>query len=248
MKALILAAGLGTRMMPLTANVPKALLLLNGSTLLEIVIRKLAREGFRDIIINVHHHAGQVREFLKQFHLHGVNISISDESELLLDTGGAIRKASWFLDGSDPFLVHNVDVISDIDLRALLDDHIRHRRLATLSVIDRESRRYFLFDEELRLKGWMNTVTGEIRWAGSPIPHTNPLAFSGIHIIDPGIFRLMNEGGRFSIIDTYLKLAVTENIAGYRQDGMTWFDMGKPEQFEKMPAFLKDHPEYLPGS
>jgi len=244
LKALILAAGLGTRLMPLTATTPKALVSINGITLLEIAIRKLAGEGFNDIIVNVHHHASQVKEFLWRHHFQNVTISISDESDELLDTGGAILKARWFLDGKEPFLVHNVDVISDIRLKSLLDEHIKRGGLATLSVSDRQTRRYFLFDGYLKLNGWKDTSTGETRWAGDPVQQAQPLAFSGIHMINPEIFRLMEEKGRFSIIDTYLRLAKTKPIYGYLQAGQTWFDLGKPEQLEAVSRFLTNHPEY----
>ena len=242
---MILAAGLGTRLMPLTATTPKALVSINGITLLEIALRKLARGGFTDIIVNVHHHANLVKEFLDRTHLQNVKVSISDESEQLLDTGGAILKARWFLDGNEPFLVHNVDVISDISLKSLLDEHFKRRGLATLSIIDRKTRRYFLFDDTLRLKGWTDSSTGETRWAGDPVKDARRLAFSGIHMINPEIFRLMKEQGRFSIIDTYLRLAEMNSIYGYLQPGQTWFDLGKPDQLSAVSKFLNDHPEYI---
>ncbi len=246
MKALILAAGLGTRLMPLTASVPKALVSINGITLLELAIRRLAREGFKDIIVNVHHHAGHVKEFLKLNHFTGVHISVSDESDQLLDTGGAILKARYFLDGKEPFLVHNVDVISDISLKGLLAAHLDRGGLATLSVSDRQTRRYFLFDDEMKLAGWTDTTSGDTRWAAGPVHDAIKLAFSGIHIIDPGIFTLIKEQGKFSIIDAYLNLARTRSIYGFLQPGPNWFDLGKPDQLESASGFLKDHPEIMP--
>ena len=245
MKALILAAGLGTRLLPLTAGIPKALVSINGITLLEITIRKLAREGFSNIIVNVHHHSAQVMEFLKRNQFHGTNISVSDESGQLLDTGGAIFKARWFLDGKDPFLVHNVDIISDISLQSVLAEHMAKGGLATLSVSHRQTKRYFLFEDILRLRGWTDTSSGEIKWAGNPIKQPQQLAFNGIHIINPEIFSLIDEEGRFSIIDTYLKLAGEHPIFGHVQSGKTWFDLGKPDQLEIVASFLKDHPEYI---
>ena len=245
MKALILAAGLGTRLMPLTADIPKALVSINGFTLLELAIRKLAREGFSEIIVNVHHHARLVMEFLNHHHFRGVQISISDESDQLLDTGGAILKARWFLDGKEPFLVHNVDVISDVSLKAMLSEHNLRGGLATLSVSDRQTRRYFIFDDTLKLVGWKDSSSGEIRWAGEPMLKAHPLAFSGIHVISPEIFRLMEEEGRFSIVDTYLRIAAKNAIFGYLQPGQTWFDLGKPGQVEAVSRFLSDHPEYF---
>ena len=247
MKALILAAGLGTRLMPLTESIPKALLKLNGTTLLEIAIRKLASEGFNEIIVNVHHHAGQVIEFLSKNPFKDLKIAISDETEELLDTGGAILKARWFLDGEKPFAVHNVDIISNISFHKLLADHLEKGSLATLSVMDRQTKRYFLFDETLRLNGWTDTSTGEIQWAGEEPPFAINLAFSGIHIISPEIFSLMNESGKFSIIGTYLKLAATHPIYGSKQESITWFDLGKPEQIEAVSAFLKENPDFIPA-
>jgi N-acetyl-alpha-D-muramate 1-phosphate uridylyltransferase len=244
LKALILAAGLGTRLRPLTDDTPKALVSINGVTLLEIAIRKIAREGFNDIIVNVHHHAGQVIEFLKHRRFPDVNISISDESSQLLDTGGAILKARWFLDGKDPFLVHNVDIISDISLQTVLTAHLAKGGLATLSVSDRQTKRYFLFDDDLKLKGWTDMSTGEIRWAGEAIQEARQLAFNGIHIISPEIFNLIKEEGKFSIIGTYLGLADKHPIFGQIQPGKTWFDLGKPDQLGIVSGFLADHPEY----
>lgn len=248
MKALILAAGLGTRLMPLTSTTPKALVKVNGMTLLEITVRKLAAAGFNEIIVNVHHHANQVIDFLNGFLLPGTYIAISDETEQLLDTGGAILKARWFLDGKEPFLVHNVDVISNTSLHQLHSDHINRRALATLSVMERQTRRYFLFDRDLRLCGWTDTSTGEIQWADKPDLEVKKLAFSGIHMISPEIFNVLEEKGRFSVIDSYLKLASKYLIYGHVQDGLTWFDLGKPEQIEVVSKFLNDHPDFIPGS
>lgn len=244
---MILAAGLGTRLMPLTAHTPKALVRVNGITLLELAIRKLASHGFNEIIVNVHHHAGQVVEYLEMNPFGDVTISISDEREQLLDTGGAILKAKWFLDGNEPFLVHNVDVISDINLKTMLDEHQKRGSLATLSVMDRVTKRYFLFDDELRLSGWTDTSTGEIRGIGGSFAQANQMAFSGIHIISPEIFELIQAKGRFSIIDTYLDLTANYPIHGYMQPGMTWFDLGKPEQVEIVSRYLSDHPEFQPS-
>jgi N-acetyl-alpha-D-muramate 1-phosphate uridylyltransferase len=238
LKALILAAGLGTRLRPLTASTPKALVSINGVTLLEIAIRKLSKEGFNDIIVNVHHHADQVIDFLKHHRFPDASISISDESSELLDTGGAILKARWFLDGKEPFLVHNVDIISDISLQTVFNAHIAKGGLATLSVSDRQTKRYFLFDDDLKLKGWTDTSTGEIRWAGDAVQGARQLAFNGIHIISPEIFSLIKEKGKFSIISTYLGLADKHPIFGQIQTGKTWFDLGKPDQLGIAAKFL----------
>lgn len=243
MKALILAAGLGTRLYPLTADTPKALVQVNGMTMLERAIRKLASAGFNEIVVNVHHHAEKIKDFLRDLDLPGITTAISDESDLLLDTGGAILKARPFLDDRDPFLVHNVDVISNIDLQALLTDHLECGNMATLSVIDRPTKRYFLFDSEMGLRGWTDTSTGEIRWTGRPAVNVSRLAFSGIHIISPAFFKVLRQSGRFSIIQTYLDMAVQHPIRGHTQEGAVWFDLGKPEQLTMASEYIKNHPE-----
>lgn len=247
MKALILAAGLGTRLMPLTANIPKALVKVKGITLLELVINKLVRSGISEIIVNVHHHASKVIEFLEQSNFPGAKIAISDESDELLDTGGAILKAKWFLDGEEPFLVHNVDVISDIDLHAFLDEHYKRDGLATISVGERHTKRYFLFDSTLRLAGWTDTSKNLVRWAAGPIEGERALAFSGIHIINPEIFGMLEGNRKFSIIDAYLRIAKSESIFGYIQPEQVWFDVGKPDQLEMVANYLDSHPEFYTG-
>jgi NDP-sugar pyrophosphorylase family protein len=247
LKALILAAGLGTRLMPLTTHTPKALVKVNGMTLLEIAIRRLASQGFNEIIVNVHHHADQVINYLEMSQFENVQIAISNETDQLLDTGGAILKAKWFLNGKEPFLVHNVDVISNLSLKTILTEHKDRNALATLSVIDRVTKRYFLFDDGLRLRGWTDTSNGEIRMAGGSDFTLRKLAFSGIHVISPGIFNLIEEQGRFSVIDTYLKLAADHPIHGFLQPGMTWFDLGKPDQIATVSTYLADHTEIQDG-
>jgi N-acetyl-alpha-D-muramate 1-phosphate uridylyltransferase len=245
LKAIILAAGLGTRLMPMTIATPKALVKINSIPMLELVIRKLAKEGCTDIIVNVHHLAGQVMEFIAGQDFPGVNISISDESRQLLDTGGAILKARWFLDGNEAFLVHNVDVMSDISLKSLLAEHRERGGLVTLPVLDRPTKRYFLFDDDLRLRGWTDTSSGETRWAGAAVENSRMLAFSGIHVISPEIFSLMKEKGTFSIIGTYLNLAGERSIYGSLQTGHTWFDLGKPDQLKFAENHLKANPEFM---
>jgi len=243
LKALILAAGLGSRLMPLTSDTPKALINVNGITLLERAIRKAAKAGFDDIIVNVHHFAGQIIDFLNASHFEGVKLAISDESDILLDTGGAIRKARWFLDGHEPFLVHNVDIISNIDLASMLSYHVDQQNLATLSVMDRKTSRYFLFDKAFRLKGWKDIYNGKLRWVDGPKKDLTALAFSGIHLLNPEIFDLLKESGRFSIVDAYLRLALQHQIHAYLQQDFTWFDIGKPDQLEKASEYLATHPE-----
>lgn len=240
---MILAAGLGTRLMPLTSGTPKALVKLNGIPLLALAIGKLRQSGFSEIIVNIHHHALQVREFLDQPGYR--DISISDESGELLETGGGILKARWFLEGKDPFVVFNVDVISSVDLKKMFSQHIRSNALATLAVSERDSGRYFLFDQSLNLCGWKNARDGHTRWTAQPVPRSVPLAFSGIHVISPEIFGLFNETGRFSIVETYLRLAADYPIKAFNHTGEIWFDLGKPEQIDLVSEFLKSHPEFI---
>jgi NDP-sugar pyrophosphorylase family protein len=246
MKAMILAAGLGTRLMPLTRNTPKALVRINGIPLLELALKKLVREGFDEIIVNVHHFAGEVINYLSEAEIGEAIIGISDESGQLLDTGGGILNASWFLEGDEPFLVYNVDVVSDIDLGRMFARHRQTAALATLAVRSRPSGRYLLFDGHHRLCGWEDAQNQQIRWAGQPAGGFQRMAFSGIHVISPEIFPLFTESGTFSIIETYLRLAGEHLIAGfYHTDDSAWFDAGKPDQLERISEFLSHHPEYL---
>ena len=229
MKAMILAAGMGTRLLPLTEHTPKALIRAGGVSLLERLIIRLKEQGFRQLVINVHHHAGQIIDFLEEKDHFGLQIDISDESGLLLDTGGAILRAAPLLGNDSPFLVHNVDVISGIDLAGLYRSHLRHQALATLAVRNRETTRYLLFNDKLCLRGWENPATGE-RIPSTPEKEAVVrLAFSGIHVISPGIFSLFTETGRFSIIGTYLRLCREHPIRAYRHDEGLWIDAGKPE-------------------
>jgi NDP-sugar pyrophosphorylase family protein len=231
MKAMILAAGLGSRLRPLTDSRPKVLLDAGPYTLLEFAIRKLKAAGFDELIINVHHLAPMVVSYLKKNHNFGCRIVISDESESLLDTGGGISKASWFFDDGKPFLVYNADIVGDMDLMDFYNQHLEYNGLATLSVRQRKTSRYLLFNSEMRLCGWENTESGEKRIA---IPETETFAypFSGVHVIDPLIFNYMNKG-RFSIIDTYLELANQQLIKGWVDNSKLWADAGKPDSLEK---------------
>lgn len=236
---MIFAAGLGTRLRPYTETLPKALVPVAGVPMLEILIKHLQKSGINDILVNVHHFAGQVIEFLKQNNNFGANITISNEEDLLLDTGGGLKKASWFFNDEQPFLVQNVDVISDLDYKQMLDFHIKNNALATLAVCDRETSRYFLFDEQMQICGWENTKTGEIRITRPESQKLARFAFSGIHIIDPAIFNSIKNEGKFSIVDTYLELASTNKIKGFEHNPENWLDMGKPEELKKAEALLE---------
>lgn len=224
---MILAAGLGTRLKPLTDTRPKVLLNAGPYTLLEFAIRKLKSAGFDELIINVHHFAPMVMDYLHKNNNFGCRISISDESEALLDTGGALAKAAWFFDDNQPFLVYNADIVGNMNLEEFYRLHLAGESLATLSVRSRKTSRYLLFDNNMRLCGWENTTTGEKRVA-IPTVETQAFAFSGIHAISPQLLPLLDTG-RFSIIDTYLKLAATHCIAGWVDQSTLWADAGKPE-------------------
>lgn len=236
MKAMIFAAGLGTRLKPLTDNCPKALVEVNGTPLLEIVIRKLKHYGFNDIIVNVHHFADKIETFLEANHNFGINITISDERDELLDTGGGLKKTAPFFNDNQPFLVYNVDILSNINLKALYDYHTGTKALATLAVSNRNTSRYLLFDNDNTLSGWQNIKTNEAIIKRGQQKDLTPLAFSGIHIIDPKIFSLINQKGKFSITPLYLELAEKHAIKGYIHTNDFWLDAGKPESLERASA------------
>lgn len=229
MKAMILAAGLGTRLRPMTDHTPKALLQAGPYTLLQFAILKLKNAGFTDLIVNVHHHADLVIAYLAENHNFDCSITISDERDQLLDTGGGIKKAAWFFSDEQPFLVYNVDIVTGLNLRQLYQHHIDSHNLATLVVRRRKTSRYLLFDEFMQLKAWENMATGEKRIVQMTREPLNPYAFSGIHVISPGIFGMMEQHDRFSIIDTYLRVAATKPVGGYFDDSPLWADAGKPD-------------------
>ena len=286
MKAMILAAGLGTRLRPLTDNIPKALVELNGRTLLEIAIERLKSFGVTEIIVNVHHHAEKIAAFLKSKNNFGLRIELSREDDLLLDTGGGLKKATWFFqegNSDEPFLLHNVDVLTAIDFRQMLEAHKKTSTLATLAVQQRPSSRQLLFDDHGLLTGRrINNVdtlispssrkrvtpetchpesaaadsgsafsgegtasavpkSGESQGALSPEVPLRALAFSGIHLISPRLLNLITESGVFSIIDTYLRLAASnEKISAFRADSFYWRDLGRPEDLVRAARDLED--------
>lgn len=242
MKALILAAGLGTRLKPLTDTMPKALIPINGKPMLEHLILKLKDAGFREIIINIHHLGEQIIDFLVANDNFGVKIKISDERDYLLDTGGAIKHAAKYLDGDKPFLVHNVDIVSDIDLMELYESHQETNPLATLLVSKRNTSRYLLFSKENKLSAWRNHDTGEIK---SYIPDLDPskyteYAFGGVHVISPEIFRWMEEWtGKFSIIHFYLSICTKADICAYPAKDLTLIDVGRTTSLERAEEWLR---------
>ncbi len=235
-KAMIFAAGLGIRLKPLTNNKPKALVELKGITLIEIVIKQLIKFGFTEIIINVHSYASQIIDFVNN-NKFDANIYFSDETDKLLGTGGGLKKAAHFFD-DEPFLVHNVDIISNINLNDLYNYHINNKALATLAVRSRKTSRYFLFDDKLSLCGWKNFKTNDIKIAKPPSSKLTPIAFSGIQIISPEIFQYINNKSVFSITDIYIALAGRYLISAYKHDDTFWMDIGKPENIVKAEKHL----------
>ncbi|MGK7394117.1 MAG: nucleotidyltransferase family protein [Candidatus Cyclobacteriaceae bacterium M3_2C_046] len=234
MRAMIFAAGLGTRLRPLTNDRPKALVQVKGVPLLEIAIRKLISFGFNQLIINVHHFADQIRHFVFENNSFGAEITFSDETDQLLNTGGGLKKASWFFEDEAPFLVYNVDVLTDLNLNDLVIYHQSQNALATLAVRNRIGTRYLLFDPKHQLVGWKHPKTEEIKMVQPATATYNQLAFSGIQVIDPRLFELTEEQGAFSIIDLYLRLGKSEKIVAYPHDQGFWMDLGKLPQLTQV--------------
>jgi NDP-sugar pyrophosphorylase family protein len=258
MKAMVFAAGLGTRLRPLTDDRPKALVNLAGRTLLEITLSRLRTFGVREVILNVHHFADQVVAYLAANQNFGMRIELSRE-EVLLDTGGGLKKAAWFFlesgsSAGEPFLIHNVDVLSTIDLARMAQFHTQHNALATLAVAERPTSRPLLFDARGQLHG--RGMANKTQTMGAPGPslsgtgasatagNTNPgtvLAFAGIHVASPRIFPKLQEEGTFSIIDAYVRLAKHgEAILGFRADGAYWRDLGRPDDLIAAERDLTD--------
>jgi NDP-sugar pyrophosphorylase family protein len=228
MKAMILAAGLGTRLGALTANRPKALVEIQGRTLLEIALRRLAAHGFDEVIINIHHFAEQIRAYLAAHGDFGLRLALSDESGALLDTGGGIRRAAWFFDDGKPFLVHNVDIVHNVDLTQLYAAHRASGAIATLCCSARRSARYFLFDAQQRLCGWQNVQTGERRITAAAPPPLRPMAFNGIHVISPELMAHIPPAGAFSIVEAYLQLSPHAPVVCFDASQAEVTDAGKP--------------------
>ena len=236
MQAMILAAGLGTRLKPITEDVPKALVKINGVTLLEIAIRKLIDNDFRKIVVNVHHFADKVKEFLNN-NTFAADIFISDESDLLLDTGGGIKNAKKYFDDS-PILIHNVDIISNLNLKEFYQYHISDDSIASLVVSKRISSRYLLFDHNNILCGWQDVKKDE-KIIVIDKPSLQQLAFNGIHILNPEIIKYFPDEKVFSIIKAYLKIAETEDIHAYVSNNIKWVDVGKFDSLQKAEELVK---------
>lgn len=243
MKALILAAGIGSRLKPLTDVTPKALIPIAGVPLLERVLLRLKAAGVKSFVVNAHHHAQAVADFCADLsRRHAVPVSVSREDDLLLDTGGAIKKASALLKGREPFFVHNADVLTDLDLRALVKAHKDSGALATLSVRERESSRAYLFDSKGRFAGH-DRGEGRITWAKGQVPNVQRLPFDGIHVISPEFLDKITEGGVFSITKIYLRLAAAgTDIRAFRGDKWTWHDIGTVEKLAAAETWAAARP------
>jgi MurNAc alpha-1-phosphate uridylyltransferase len=231
-RAMIFAAGLGTRLKPFTNEHPKALAPVNGKSLLQRNIEYFAAAGIREIIVNVHHFADQVINYLQSHNNFGCDIAISHEIEEPLETGGGLKKAAWYFEASDlPFFVMNVDILTNLNLEQIYTYHLAKKGIATLAVTNRNSSRGFLFDQDQLLCGWENKQTGEQR-----ISRTEhilyPASFTCVHVIDPSMLNLIQQAGKFSIIDTYLDLARTQRIYGFDHSHDIVVDVGKPESIE----------------
>ena len=238
-KAMIFAAGLGTRLKPFTERHPKALAPVNGKPLLQRNIEYMSSYGIKDLIVNVHHFADQIIDFLQSNKSFGLNIDISHEIEGPLETGGGLQHAKWYFENSDkPFFVMNADILTKLDLQAMYDYHVTKKGIATLAVTKRNSSRNFLFDNDQLLTGWENSLTGEQKIARQA-NCMHKAAFTCVHVIEPRMIDIIRQEGKFSIIDAYLDLAKTEPIYVYDHTGDVVVDVGKPESIAKAEAHFK---------
>jgi len=229
-KAMVFAAGFGSRLKPFTDSHPKALAMVNGKSLLERNLFYLKSFGIKNVVLNVFHFADQIYNFLKNHGENEMSIVISHEVDGPFETGGGLAfAASNFSGSTNPFVVMNVDMLTNLDLKGMFEFHQKKRPLATLAVTQRESSRQFLFNDEMSLVGWKNKNTNEFKWTKGEVKDVVPFSFSGIHIIDPAIFNLMPSEGVFSITDVYLKIAADKQIIGYNHTGDIIIDVGKPE-------------------
>ncbi len=228
MKAMILAAGLGTRLQPFTLKHPKALALVNEKSLLQRNIEYLQQHGVTEVIVNVHHFADQIVEVVDSNKGWGSTISFSDESGEVLETGGGLLKAKWFLETDDNFVLMNVDMLTDMNLTEMQAIHKTNSALATLAVTNRQSSRGFLFNTEMQLCGWHNTSTMEEKIT-IPNQQLSSYAFSGLHVIDSSIFKQITQTGKFGMVEVYLNLCASNTILGYNHSGSKLLDVGKPE-------------------
>ncbi|MFV0182585.1 nucleotidyltransferase family protein [Empedobacter falsenii] len=237
MKAMIFAAGLGTRLKPFTENHPKALAIVNRKPLLQRNIEYLKSFGIDEVVINVHHFADQIIEFLEENNYFGIKITISDETDQVLETGGGLVKAKTNFD--EDFLVMNVDILTDLYLTNFIKAHQENKALVTLAVSDRNSSRKLYFNDKKELKGWQNLKTQEEIKAVDSLDDLNDLAFSGIHVINPALFDKITETGKFSIMKVYMDLMKTESIIGFDHSGGILIDVGRPESVLEAEQYFK---------
>ena len=244
MKALLLAAGLGTRLQPYTLHHPKALAKVNGKSLLQRNIEYLQQQGIKEVIVNVHHFADQIIEAVELNKGWGSTITISDETDAVLETGGGLKKAGWYFEGEESFVVMNVDMLTNMPLTKMIQQYQNNHPLATLAITDRVSSRYFLFNANNHLCGWRNTLTSEERGAVVDYDQVKklalePKAFSGIHVIDTQIFNKIKQQGKFSLVDVYMSLCSENIIEGYNHSDSLLIDVGKPESILKAEGLFK---------
>ena len=239
MKAMLLAAGFGTRLKPFTEHHPKALAEINGKTLLQRNIEYLQQFGIYDVIVNVHHFAKQIIQTIEKNNGWNSNVTISDETDNILETGGGLKRAAWYFKDEKDFVLMNVDILTDLPLNKMIADHVSNQPLATLATTTRETSRYFLFNTNNILCGWKNVKTCEEKIMRND-EKLNPKAFSGIHVISNSIFNLMQQQEvKFSMVDVYLSLCASKNIFSFDHSNTKFIDVGKPESLEKASHLFK---------
>ncbi len=236
---MILAAGLGTRLKPFTDHHPKALAIVNNKTLLQRNIEYLVQYGVTEIIINVHHFAEQIIDFVNTLQLPGIQLHISDERDEVLETGGGLKKAAWFFEDGQAFILMNADILTTMPLDQMLAQHQQQKSLATLAVSQRESSRCFLFNDKGILCGWRNRQSGDEKISRNETP-LHEFSFSGIHIIEPSLVKAIPQEGKFSMVDAYLDLAKQYDICAFDHTGYILLDVGKPESLAKAETLFRD--------
>jgi N-acetyl-alpha-D-muramate 1-phosphate uridylyltransferase len=237
-KAMIFAAGLGTRFKPWTDHHPKALAVVNGKSLLQRNIEYLQTQGITDVVVNVHHFADQIVEAVAQNEGWGSQVTISDETDAVLETGGGLVKARHLLEGDSPFVTINADILTDFNIAALLAFHQQSQALISFAVSERMTSRYFLFDDDNRLSGWTNTQTGEEKIV-RPVANLHRMAYSCVVVFEPAVFPLIRQTGKFSLTEMYLDLAPEHKIMGFPHSGDRWMDVGKTESVKKAEAIFE---------
>lgn len=241
MQAMLFSAGYGTRLKPLTDQMPKALVEVGNKPLIQWNIEKLVSAGCKLIVVNVHHFPDMIINFLQKNNNFGINLHISDERDHLLDTGGGLWKAAGFFNPEEPVVCHNVDILSNLNISDMIRFHKLNKALSTVAVRDRMTQRYLVFDSGMQLSGWINKETGETKYwrIEEGQPHSE-MAFSGIHVINPEIFQMFSREGKFSIIDCYLELSGNHKILGFRDTSALWMDVGKLTQLSQADDLLKE--------